>query len=293
MKQYDFVFCTDDCYLNITLGCIWNLINKKSKEALYNIYLIGIHELHQDLLSKIKNFKNVNINIIPVDVELLNTFNGIRHVSSATYLKFFIPQLVNADQVLYLDGDIYVNKCVENLWNIVPQDFCVAAVWDPGYDFENQLLGLNEKEKAFNAGVLFLNNRKMRENNITERLIDYYLKHQNEIQNADQTVFNAVLKRKWFELDTIYNLQRAYYFKSSSELGITFQDKKNVIKNPILVHFTTHSKPWMFRCAHPYKKAYMDNYQALFGKYKEKDANLNGFIKKIYEKIQYVFWTKR
>lgn len=287
MANFDFAFITDNGYLKITVSCINNLLQKKSKNAYYRIYLIVTGKIDKLNLSSLYNYDDVEINIIEFSEDKISDFKGIRHVSNATYIKFFIPLLINADYVLYLDGDIYINSCVEVLWNNLNEDKYVGAVWDPGYTMENELLGIDNNERTFNAGVLLFNCKKMRDDGLVDVLLDYYKKNENKIMNADQTVFNAVLKNKWFELNSVYNLQRAFYLVSSKNLGISKKTKRKILKNPVIVHFTTHSKPWMFRCGNPYRKKYMTIYKSVFGKYKEKDKNFVGFMKRVYEEFQY------
>lgn len=287
MNEFDFALCTDRNYLKITLACINNLIEKKSESAIYNIHLIVTEAVEANDLLVITKCEKVNINLIIFDYTKLQMFEGIRHVSKTAYSKFFIPSLIDANYVLYLDGDVYINQCVEKLWELIPLNCCVGAVADPGYTMDNQLIGIGPKTKTFNSGILFFNCQQMRQENIEKKLMEFYNAHHKEIKNADQTVFNAVLKGKWKELDDVYNLQRAFYLLSSKTLGVSKEDKQRVIKAPIIIHFTTHSKPWMFRCGHPYKNKYMKNYCSIFGKYKEQDRNFKGLVKRIYEEYQY------
>lgn len=289
MKKYSFAFCTDSNYLKYTWSCIINLIATKSPNSFYKINLITVGEPTDLDLPKIKSLgTNIELKIIPFDSELLSDFEGIRHVSNAAFTKFFIPSLVDDDYVLYLDGDIYINSCIESIWKYKPKDEYLSAVWDPGDTMENGLIGISDDTKVFNTGVLLLNCKKMRNNHLNSKLMEFYVSNRNEIQNADQTVFNAVCKGSWKEVDASFNLQRCYYFLSHKKLKMTRNERLNLIRNPKIIHFTTHSKPWMYRCSNPFKKKYMRNYNNLFGIDNRYKKNIVNISKKVHETIQYL-----
>lgn len=288
MEEYSFAFCTDSNYLKYTWSCIINLIETKSMSSFYKINLITIGELRYQELPQIEKLgKNVELKVIPFDSKLLSGFEGIRHVSNATFIKFFIPSLISDDYVLYIDGDIYINNCIENIWEYKPHNEYLSAVWDPGYTMENSLIGLTDGMKTFNAGVLLLNCKKMRNDDLLSKLMSFYISNRKEIQNADQTVFNAVCKDSWKEIDASFNLQRCYYFLGHKRLKMSKNDKLKLMRNPKIVHFTTHSKPWMYRCSSPFKRKYMSNYNDLFGNDYRCKKSIIDKAKKVYETIQY------
>lgn len=289
MNRYCFAFVTDQGYLNFTITAILNLLNTKKRESYYKIYLIYSENNKIDILSYFKKFKinNFDIEIIYFDNSLISNFKGIRHVSNATYIKYFIPSLVNEKSILFLDADIYINRNIENIWQEFSSDCTIFAVEDPGYKNENELLGIDNQTATFNCGIMLFNIEKMKEKDLCKKLIDYTNRNSSKIQNADQTVFNAICKQEWKKIPMEFNMQRIHFISSAKELRIDKKVLKKNIANPAIVHFTTHSKPWMFRCAHPYKKEYLKNYKQLF-EFKYKDITIMNGIKKMYEFFQYV-----
>ncbi len=287
MKEYAFAFSTDLNYLNYTWACIYNLCKKKTIESFYKIYLIVTSDVTESMLPHYNDLVNCQIKIIRFDENLINGFAGIRHVSKATFVKIFIPSLIDEDYVLYMDGDIYINHSPETMWNDLPSNQYVAAVWDPGNNMEHNLLGLEEGEKTFNSGMMLMNCKKIKEDDMIEKFFSFYEEKKEDIQNADQTVFNAIFKHKWKDLKPQYNLQRAHFLFSARQLGLSHVEKRALIDNPIIIHFTTHSKPWMIRCANPFKKDYMSNYLFLYKNFDYRDDNVDARIKYIYEKMQY------
>ncbi|MDS8186427.1 glycosyltransferase, partial [Streptococcus pneumoniae] len=78
------------------------------------------------------------------------------HISSITYARYFIPEYVPEDKVLYLDSDLIVNTSLEKLFSICLEEKSLAAVKDTD--------GI-----TFNAGVLLINNEKWRQEKLKER----------------------------------------------------------------------------------------------------------------------------
>ena len=284
--MFSFSFITDKKYYLITKVAIKNLITTKIKSSHYKINIItfGI-----DKLDDLKDYESANtiINHINLDDDFIRSFTGIRHVSQAAYAKFYLPQLVDDDFTLYLDGDIFINRNIENIFDYLNNDYMISAIKDIGHN-EQHLLGVNNDYHLFNAGVMLLNLKKMRNCNISEKLISTYNENSTKITNADQSIFNIVFKNEWYSLDISYNMQRIYYTSKAKTVGVRKIELRAAKKNPYIVHFTTHSKPWMFRCAHPFKKRYLKNYKNVIGKIKYDDITFLNLVKKIYEKLQYI-----
>ncbi|MCC9918746.1 glycosyl hydrolase family 8, partial [Streptococcus agalactiae] len=107
-----------------------------------------------------------------------------------TYARYFIPQYISADTVLYLDSDLVVTTNLDNLFQISLDNAYLAAV--------PALFGLGY---GFNAGVMVINNQRWRQENMTIKLIE---KNQKEIENAnegDQTILNRMFENQVIYLD--------------------------------------------------------------------------------------------
>lgn len=283
---YSFAFITDFNYLKITMSAIKSLIMTKSINAKYKIFLILVGKFEFQIPNELKN-SLVEFDLLWFDENMIKGLKGINHVSSATYVKFFLPEMINEDTLLFLDGDIYIEKNIEILWSYLSSDDYLGAVWDPGYYNDDYLLKDVNNKNRFNAGVLLLNCKKMRDNHISNKLLEFALNNSEKLENADQTVFNYVFNDKWKRLPLEYNVQRAFFTLKKSYLCLFKKERNLLINNPALIHFTTHSKPWMLRCAHPYKKYFLKVYKSLFGKLKYHDCSIMSLVKRTYESLQY------
>lgn len=192
---------------------------------------------------------NISLDQVSISPEWLTQ----DHISSATYARYFIPQFVAEERVLYLDSDLVVNRDLQPLFDISLEGKLVAAVGDAG-------------GYGFNAGVLLIDNRAWKERQLqetfikeTDRIMDLVQSGQMEDFNGDQTVLNHVLAQDWLALDKIYNLQVghdlvAFYSGWNGHFELD--------QEPLIIHYTTFRKPWNSEVSYRYRQLWWD-FQAL------------------------------
>ena len=146
--------------------------------------------------------------------------------------------------MLYIDADVLFLGNISELFNIELEDNLLAAV-------PTTMLGIPEHMKCFTnkyfaSGLLLFNIQRYNEENILEKAIDFLRKSKYEM--PDQDALNAVVKN-WHEIDLKFGVETAFLESESSKI-------KKDISNPIIIQFSSSSKPWHFRNRHPYKKLY-------------------------------------
>ncbi len=129
------------------------------------------------------------------------TLDGMR----GTLFRLLLPDVVDADKVIYLDCDVVVNMDIAELWNAPLGGRALAAardVWSLNYlkgrplpwrlDKAWRMLGVKRGE-YFNAGVLLLDLKKIREEyDFLEAVADFYAKYKKCITLADQDCLNHI-----------------------------------------------------------------------------------------------------
>lgn len=222
------------------------------KSILYHNRDVKIYILNQDIMPdwfrkprKIASMLGSEI----IDVKLpeqtvFQDWEKQDHISSITYARYFIPEYVPEDKVLYLDSDLIVNTSLEKLFSICLEEKSLAAVKDTD--------GI-----TFNTGVLLINNKKWRQEKLKERLIEQSIVTMKEVEegrfehfNGDQTILNQVCSSQWLELNRIYSLQVGHdivALYNNWEGHLAFNDK------PVVIHFTTFRKPWTTLIANRYR----------------------------------------
>jgi len=156
-----------------------------------------------------------------------------------TYLRIFAPNVVGPDvsKLLYIDVDIIVEDDISKLWSMPLESHTIGAIQDiaktvdcewgglPNY----KELGLDPKTKYFNAGVLLIDVKKWKEQNISEEIISALIKYKDKIQLGDQFGLNVVFATKWKELDPKWNWFASLDSDSNPSL-IHFLDIKPIFK---------------------------------------------------------------
>ena len=182
-----------------------------------------------------------------IDVSRL-TVDGMR----GTLFRLLLPDVSGEDKMIYLDCDIVVNMDIAELWNVPIGECAVAAVrdvWSLDYlkgkplpwrlDKAWRLLGV-ERGEYFNAGVLLLNLKKLREQyNFLKAVGDFYAKYKKCITLADQDCLNHI-----FACDKLLIHER---FNRIDAGGVTEEN----LKGSIWHMAGGAAKPWVL-CTRPY-----------------------------------------
>lgn len=175
----------------------------------------------------------VDIKLIGTGVELGWSLpkNG-PHINHMTYARFFIPKFVEEDKVLYLDSDLVVTRSLDELFAKDIEDFYLAAA-KVGYGLEDR----------FNAGVLLINNKRWRQENFMEQLLDLVEKEHQHLTEADQSVLNMVFHNKYLLLEDTYNFQIGTD-KLLEQFGHKFIFDIPIDPLPTIIHYVSTDKPW-------------------------------------------------
>ena len=127
----------------IALSSDYNYISQIEttiKSILFNNLNVKIYVINGDIpqewfLGLNKFLANSNseihdIKINPNNIKHLQT--SWDHISNITWGRILIPELINDDQVLYLDSDIIVNGNLNDLFRINMQQYMLGAVPEIG-----------------------------------------------------------------------------------------------------------------------------------------------------------------
>ena len=220
-----------------------------------NVTVYIVHDM--DDISEIQfisNFLNNKyiVTIIPVFVDnsIFNTFQVVHYISKATYFRFLFADILpeNISSGLYLDCDIVVTG---SLKEIIESDFLdinkgecsLLAISDKGEKAEMVRLKNTlsiETDMYFNAGVMYINLKKWREEKVGNKLIKIADKYKDLLVWSDQDVLNIYFRNTCGKLKDTYNM-------------FTNQILKTI---PVVIHFSGSSKPWHYLNNHPYKAQY-------------------------------------
>ena len=179
----------DENFAMQTCVALKSLCMNKKIDTIYEIYVI-MADCSEKAQKDIEDQSGdaFYVHIIISSVTQYAEIKQITHISIAGLLKFDICNLLpQYDKVLYIDGDVIVRGDLENLYRTDLRDNYVACV--------AHSLGIISGEKKMNSGVMLLNARKIREENLKQILVETR-KSLGDRKSMDQETFQIVFADK-------------------------------------------------------------------------------------------------
>lgn len=235
-------FTANDKYAPFMSATIVSILKNSKDDESFSFHVItnDISDENKMMIERLKEIKTFKIKYYTPNIDKYNKWfekiNYQRHYAPSIFFRLDIPNLIiNIDKVLYLDCDIIVNSSLSELFNMDISEYFAIAVEDTGdLNFLKKYktkIGLEDKYKYFNAGVLLLNNKLYIEKNINLECENYFNKYCNIIECADQDILNYLFRDKIKFIDNKWN-----DFSS-----------KNIDKSAI-IHYVGKIKPWDKNC---------------------------------------------
>lgn len=243
-------FAVDDGYIPFLGVTLKSLVDTSSTD---NYYLIKIlyTSINEENKERIKKYERENINIEFVDLssyieKVTEKLHTRDYYSKTTYFRLFIPDLYTQyDKVLYLDSDIVIREDVANLYNIDLGNNLVAGAPDEAVnaikefrEYVEKVVGVASYNNYFNAGVLLMNLKELREFKFKEKFL-YSLSKTTFSVDQDQGYLNRICKGRVKIIDSSWNRMPI--------------NEKNLDSTELkLIHYNLAYKPWHFENI-PYK----------------------------------------
>jgi lipopolysaccharide biosynthesis glycosyltransferase len=243
INSYDVVFCIDK---NFNKQAFLSIASFYKTNINFENKLYIIHKSPNSFkkyLNKLENhFPDKTVELIKFKFNIKHYPNLKRsHVSEATYYRMFISDhIINSSPfIIYIDADaFFIEDVSEAIYKIVnalsSKNLLLSAKTEHIYDESPELFKrLNINEKYFNAGVMVINFKKWRNENISQKLKDQVDKIKESINYWDQDVLNSLINGKYLELPKELNYT------------VEFDSKKIKASNHIkILHYSGKRKPW-------------------------------------------------
>lgn len=253
---------TDRNYVYPTTVAMVSMLENKKSSTYFDFYIMtsGDIGLEKNYITKLSTLYPNDCKITIIDME--NRFASAYisgHIATPTYYRLALPSLLpQYEKVLYLDGDILVRADLWELYDTDISDYFIGAVKDFGeiywtlpcggcmLDYAKRL-GIRDTNQLINAGVLVMNLKKMRNENLEKsfnKLIP--LLEKRGIALHDQDVLNATCYDKIKFLSPTYNAMQHFNCDTIPYLFTCYDpyEFKAACENPKIVHFATSNKPW-------------------------------------------------
>lgn len=195
--------------------------------------------------------------------------------SLSQYARLFVSRDLpeNLERVLYLDCDIIIRKSIRELWELDLHGKTIAAMMDAFSKYYRKNIDLEENDIMFNSGIMLIDLKRWKEQQVEKRLLNFISKKKGRIQQGDQGALNAVLSHDVYCFEPRFNAVTIFFDFTYQEMMryrkppkfYREEEVNQATRDPNIIHFTTSflsKRPWMVGCEHRYADMWM-NYKAL------------------------------
>lgn len=226
----------------------------------------------------------ITVQVIRPDLDQVSDLMTSHHISHAAYLRLLASKLLPdyVEKVVYLDSDLLVLDDVTKLWQMDLGDAYCAASIDIACPFVDarehfagsedtvahfgsvpyvaaispisnwRELGIDGSAAYFNSGVMVLNLKRWRQDDISRKLFDCLRENREHVWCWDQYALNVVFAGNWKPLEPKWNQGMHVHEYPSAEICPIDRDQfLEMCESPSIVHYTTEFKPWHHRVVHP------------------------------------------
>lgn len=247
------VLATDNRYIPLVVT-LMSLIKSADENTFYDIYILTDDDFLDKTQKSIENYFREyrgKCSIMYKNVGYI--FDGVSsncsHITRPTFYRLVIPDLLTEDRCIYLDTDTIIRSDLKELYN-TPLDECyVAGVRHAGFILSAVKDELCKKicipsiNQYINAGVLVLNLKEMRKNNLVREFLELLPKN---FPTQDQDIINRVCYGKMAFIPFKYNVMTQFDDWCIEDYQDIYSESelKEAWNNPCIIHYASPSKPW-------------------------------------------------
>lgn len=250
--------------------------NSTADEIFFFVIENNISEEHKKMIEQIiSNYQNSKIIFIQMPNINEEYKLGLKMIKSIwlfdSYCRLFLGSILpnNIERVLYLDCDTLCNGNLTEFYNTELDNYISAGVIDCLSEKYYNLFGMDKSSYYCNSGVLLLDLKKWREENIEKKVIEFVQANKGYIFFMEQSVMNIILQNRIKIVHprfNTYTLMIAFTYKNLQRLRkceryYTKQEIDEAIKNPVIIHLTNcfyvKGRPWIENSKHPFASLFM------------------------------------
>lgn len=248
------ILSSDEKYSPYMYTTMISILENAYKTTYYIFFLLvpsNFPEEDKNTIMSINDKYKCSINFIFMEKVFENLIMTISHITFPTYYRLLIGDLLakEFDKVIYLDVDLCVCKDLSELFNIDIEGYYIAGVISPSYYFSEvkqcKRLNLPDMKQYVNAGMLLMNLKKIREDNMTKIFMELT---ERNYKSQDQDILNVACYGKILTLPPKYNAQVIKLQEDNPKLREIYEEKDIIeaIKNPFIIHYSNKNKPWNY-----------------------------------------------
>ena len=258
------VFAADDNYVPQLTTTVYSAMKNADPSYFYDVVVLQRNiawDKQERLRDFFKQFPNMSLRFTNVERELsghdLSTNNA--HISIETYYRFLIQKLLPFyDKVLYLDSDIVINGDIAKLYNTDLQGKLLGAIRDIDFlanlnvkhgkrmGYAKNVLKMKNPYDYFQAGVLVLNTKAMREHYTIRQWLTYasnpaFIYNDQDVLNAHCEGEVLYLPWEWNVVHDCGGRVGNLFVQAPNDIYDAYMRSRN---NPQIIHYAGFQKPW-------------------------------------------------
>lgn len=254
------VFTPDSSFIVQTCVAIVSMLKSKKKDTHYYFYIIVSTKIDRNSLKRFERisqqYDEFVYEIIFINTEMFDQLKIIssNHITTSTYYRLGLADILTEDRCMYHDGDILVLDDLSDMFNVSMEDCYVAGIktiaQQQGNESDLKLISewkFPSMDQYIMAGDLTFNLKLIREKNVQllfyEEMSKGYPQQDQDVLNYccyDHIAFLPLrycLLNRWISNNEINNFRNQIH--SRTEIA-------EARKNPAIIHFAgTIAKPWI------------------------------------------------
>ncbi len=237
MTEINIAFAATKNWFEFTMTSIISILSNTQDSSSYHFYIMSscFTEEDKNNFHKIDKFKKAEYTFIEMDDSEYDKFYK-NPLGNSTNYRLKLSSITNVDKMLYLDSDIIALDDVSELYNIDINDYYIAAVEDKCSDNMKCRVTRDSDFIFINAGMVLMNLKKFRINNVEEQLFEFLSIKNNGY--CDQDAINAVCYNHIKYLPIKFNIMVGFM----NNCSYNKEQYSDALNNPVLIHFI--QKPW-------------------------------------------------
>lgn len=219
------------------------LVNCDKDKSFITYHLLCAPDVTSNNISHLKSFMddyNNNLEMIFYNMTNLAETRKNCYLSTAAFFRLYSPLFINSDRIIYLDGDTLTFDDLSEMYNFNLRDNYLLGFFDI---ISNELdyLGIYS-QRYINSGVLLFNLKKVREDNMINKIIESINNETLILHKNDQTLLNYLFYPKIDKLPIKFGL---FNFEGKSDFGpylsnirtkIDVNELEDAINHPVIIH---------------------------------------------------------
>jgi len=223
-EKIEILMAVDDNYRYMFVASVASILKNASPDEELVLHILdgGISEETRQTIDSLNTIRPFERRYYHPNVKLFERrFPNLPNY--ATFFRLVVAQNLpeTTEKVIYLDSDVLVLSSLRELWNVPLNGSFCAAVYDVHHRPNvQQELGLPLDYRYFNAGVLLIDLKRWREENLASIFLDIAVEREGKLPLADQDILNVhAASHGYCELDGRWN-QDAADIKNFNSLAV-------------------------------------------------------------------------